>query len=84
LPERCYNCIAFIHCGGGCPLKNKDARHLSKEEIYYSEIECENKKQYWRMIIEESMKNNIPNEMQLKTVAFINGKKIFKLVAKGE
>ena len=84
LKERCYNCIAFIHCGGGCPLKNKEAVCLTEDEVYYSNIECENKKQYWRMVIEGSMKGTILNDMKLETVDCINGKNIFRLVAKGE
>ena len=84
LMKRCYDCVAFIHCGGGCPLKNKEAKDLTEEEVYYSEIECENKKQYWKTIIEEAVKGNVPQDMQLKLVDSIDDKKIFKLVVKGE
>ena len=84
LEKRCYDCIAFIHCGGGCPLKNKEARCLSDEEVYYSDIECENKKQYWKMVIENSMNGLVLNDMDLKVVDCINDKNIFKLFAKGE
>lgn len=82
--ERCSQCIAFIHCGGGCPLKNNKARKMSKDETYYSFIECENKKQYWREIIKSAMKGKVLNDMQLKKIDNVNGLNIFKLYAKGE
>lgn len=84
LENRCYSCVAYLHCGGGCPLKNRDAVNLGEVETYYSDIECYNKKQYWKMVIEQSMQGNVLNDMELKAVDVIDGKEIYKLVIKGD
>ncbi len=57
----CKNCIAFIHCGGGCPLRAKEAPQMFAQQ-------CECKRLYWKQYYEKLINDTKYNNKYLKLV----------------